>query len=77
MQTTAVVRDGLSALVDRGRETGVIDPGLDANEAAAWIQTIVDGAFLSSDPDRDPRPMLLRIVTALLTAPHSTEGEPS
>lgn len=77
VQTTEVVRDGLAALVDRGREAGVIDPRLDATEAAAWIQTIVDGAFLGSDPDRDPRPMLRRIVTAFLIAPPTAEEGPS
>ncbi|RZT83410.1 TetR family transcriptional regulator [Pseudonocardia sediminis] len=81
METNDLVVAGLAAHIDRGRAAGVVDPSLDATEAAGWVQSIVDGAFLSADPDRDPRPMLHRIVTAFLrtppatSAPHDTEGE--
>lgn len=72
-QTTDVVRDGLAALIGQGQETGVLDRGLDPVEAAGWVQSIVDGAFLSADPERDPRPMLRRIVAAFLTTPAPAE----
>ncbi|MDN5918793.1 MAG: TetR/AcrR family transcriptional regulator [Pseudonocardia sp.] len=73
-QTTEVIRGGLVALVERGQASGVLDPELDPTEAAAWIQNIVDGAFLSADPERDPRPMLRRIVARFLSTPPSTQG---
>ncbi|TCK27331.1 TetR/AcrR family transcriptional regulator [Pseudonocardia endophytica] len=67
-ESTAVVHTGLTALVRRGRDDGVVAADLDPAEAAGWVQTIVDGAFLSADPSRDPVPMLRRIVTAFLTS---------
>lgn len=72
-QTTDVVRDGLAALIRQGQADGVLDRGLDPAEAAGWVQNIVDGAFLGADPERDPRPMLRRIVAAFLTTPAPTE----
>lgn len=72
-QTTDVVRDGLAALIRQGQAAGALDKGLDPAEAAGWVQNIVDGAFLSADPERDPRPMLRRIVAAFLTTPAPIE----
>lgn len=62
----AIVHDGLTTLIERGIRAGSIDAELAPDESAAWIQSIVDAAFLSADPARDPRPMLRRIVSRLL-----------
>lgn len=67
-EASAVVHRGLTALVRRGQRDGVFAADLDPAEAAGWVQTVVDGAFLSADPSRDPVPMLRRIVTAFLTS---------
>lgn len=75
IEATAVAHGGLTELVRRGRADGVFAADLDPAEAAAWVQTVVDGAFLNADPARDPVPMLRRIVTAFLTS--SPGGEPA
>jgi len=62
----AIVHGGLTALIERGIQTGAIDTELAPDEAAAWIQTIVDSAYLNANPARDPRPMLRRIVSRFL-----------
>ncbi len=74
-EATDVVHRGLTELVRRGRRDGAFASDLDPAEAAGWVQTIVDGAFLSADPSRDPVPMLRRIVTAFLTS--TPGGDPT
>lgn len=73
-EATDVVRDGLADLLRRGRSEGAVAADLDPVEAAGWVQTVVDGAFLNADPSRDPVPMLRRIVRAFLQS--TPGGEP-
>ncbi|SFP73931.1 DNA-binding transcriptional regulator, AcrR family [Amycolatopsis arida] len=78
-ENTEVLRTGLAALMRRGIDAGTVDPELDPDEAAAWIQTVIDAAFLnadpSADPARDPRPMLRRLVAGFLAVPTQRTGE--
>ncbi|MER5393542.1 TetR/AcrR family transcriptional regulator [Saccharopolyspora sp. NPDC002686] len=74
-ETTAVLHEGFAALIARGIDTGAIDPALDPRETAQWIQVVIDGAFLNSDPDRDPRPMLRRMITRFLSRPCDPAGD--
>lgn len=69
-ENATIVLDGFTAFIERGIDAGSIDTGLDPREAAGWIQNIIDGAFLSADPERDPRPMLRRIVSRFLAPSH-------
>jgi TetR/AcrR family transcriptional regulator, transcriptional repressor of aconitase len=66
MTNAGIVHAGLTALVQRGIVAGTVDVELAPDEAAAWIQTIVDSAYVNADPARDPRPMLRRIVSRFL-----------
>jgi TetR/AcrR family transcriptional regulator, transcriptional repressor of aconitase len=75
-RTGQVVRDGLAGLIARGIAEGTVDSALVPQEAAAWIQTLVDGVYLNADPERDPLPDLRRTVARyLLPAPPQNEGE--
>lgn len=74
LENTAIITDGMAELIRRAVNDGLIDPALEPYEAAQWIQTIVDGAFLSADPGRDPRPMLRRIVSRFLAPPNEKEN---
>lgn len=65
-ENSAITQHGFATLITRGIATGAVDAELDPMETAAWIQTIIDGVFLHSDPDRDPRPMLRHTITKLL-----------
>ncbi|MEV0699356.1 TetR/AcrR family transcriptional regulator [Saccharopolyspora sp. NPDC050389] len=76
-QNTAILRAGFAELVERGIRTGAIDPALDPDETAEAIEVVIDGAFVNADPDRDPRPMLRRIVAKLLSHPCEPAGEPA
>lgn len=73
-ENTAAVTDGLTRLITRAVADGLVDPALRPDEAARWIQTIVDGVYLSADPQHDPRPMLRLIVTRFLTPPSEKEN---
>ncbi|MEV5542569.1 TetR/AcrR family transcriptional regulator [Saccharopolyspora shandongensis] len=75
-QNAAILRAGFAELVERGIRTGAIDPALDPHETAEAIEVVIDGAFVNADPDRDPRPMLRRIVSKLLSHPCEPAGEP-
>ena len=74
-RTGQVVRDGLAGLIARGIADGTVDSALVPQEAAAWIQTLVDGVYLNADPDRDPLPDLRRTVARYLAPPQQNEGE--
>jgi TetR/AcrR family transcriptional regulator, transcriptional repressor of aconitase len=74
-RTGQVVRDGLAGLIARGIAEGTVDSALVPQEAAAWIQTLVDGVYLNADPDRDPLPDLRRTVARYLAPPQQDEGE--
>lgn len=74
-ENTAILREGFAALIERGIRAGTVDPELEPGEAAEWVQTIVDAAFLNASAGRDPRPMLRRIVARFLTAPNTSPGE--
>lgn len=71
----ALIVDGLAELIRRATDTGHVDPALDPAEAARWIQTMIDGSFLSADPSRDPRPMLRRAVSRFLAPPAIEETD--
>lgn len=75
IENTEILQRGFAALVERGISTGVVDPVLEPREAAAWIQTVIDGVFLTAEPDRDPRPMLRRTITRFLAPPSDFTGE--
>ncbi|MFI0465594.1 MULTISPECIES: TetR/AcrR family transcriptional regulator [Saccharopolyspora] len=76
-QNAAILRAGFAELVERGIRAGAIDPALDPDETAEAIEVVIDGAFVNADPDRDPRPMLRRIVAKLLAHPCEPAGEPA
>ncbi|SDX10865.1 transcriptional regulator, TetR family [Saccharopolyspora shandongensis] len=76
-QNAAILRAGFAELVERGIRTGAIDPALDPHETAEAIEVVIDGAFVNADPGRDPRPMLRRIVSKLLSHPCEPAGEPA
>ncbi|WP_199433322.1 TetR/AcrR family transcriptional regulator [Qaidamihabitans albus] len=70
-----IVREGLAGLIARGIADGAVDAALDPDEAAAWIQTIVDAVYLNADPARDPAPALRRTVERYLRPrPEDTGG---
>ncbi|MGW2628920.1 TetR family transcriptional regulator C-terminal domain-containing protein [Streptomyces chattanoogensis] len=73
-RTSRVVRDGLALLLARGIEAGTVDPELDPAEAAAWLENVVDAAYLGARPDHSPLPALRRTVARYL-APAGTDRE--
>lgn len=73
-ENASILHRGFEELVERGIGNGAVDPALDPREAAAWIQNILDGAFLAADPATDPQPMLRRIVTRFLVPPTHQGG---
>jgi TetR/AcrR family transcriptional regulator, transcriptional repressor of aconitase len=75
VRTAQVVRDGLARLVARGIADGTVDSELVPQEAAAWIQTLVDAVYLNADPERDPLPDLRRTVGRYLAPPQQNEEE--
>lgn len=64
----AIVRDGIADLLRKASSTGRIDSTLDADEAATWIHTIIDAAYLNARPESeyDPVPMLRLIIARFL-----------
>ena len=76
-RTAQVVRDGLAGLIARGIADGTVDPALVPQQAAAWIQTLVDGVYLNAEPERDQLPDLRRTVARYLAPapPQQNEGE--
>lgn len=78
-RTAGIVQEGLAGLIARGAADGTVDAALDPQEAAAWIQVVVDAAYLNADPARDPVPALRRTVARYLQpVPQDEEarGEP-
>lgn len=75
--TEAIVQDALATLVQRASEEGLVDRGLDANEAATWIRTIIDAVYLNagSAPGVDPLPMLRLVVSRFLGAARDGHGQ--
>lgn len=73
----AIVRDGLANLVRQAGAAGRVDRTLDADQAATWIHTIIDAAFLNADVDspNDPVPMLRLIITRFLAATTTASAE--
>lgn len=62
-----IVRDGLAALLRQAAAEQRADPDLDAEQAAAWIQAIIDATYLhGGDSSADPLPMLRLLVTRFL-----------
>ncbi|OQO93036.1 TetR family transcriptional regulator [Saccharomonospora piscinae] len=68
-ENASVLHRGFATLLRRAIESGTVDGGLDPDEAAAWIQAVIDAAFLNAENDTDPRPMLRLIVGRFLAAP--------
>ncbi|HIY66721.1 MAG TPA: TetR/AcrR family transcriptional regulator [Candidatus Agrococcus pullicola] len=68
-RTGEVVRTGLASLIARGQSTGSIDPALEPERAAAWLQTIVDGAYLGAEEGRAPTAEVRRTALGYLRAP--------
>lgn len=80
VETAAVLGAGLAAQIRRGALAGeIVDDlaGDRAAETAVWIQALIDSAFLTAVPGRDPRPAVRRIVAAYLTTPDPTDPERS
>ncbi|QGK71735.1 TetR family transcriptional regulator [Allosaccharopolyspora coralli] len=73
-ENASILYCGFEELIERGIRSGSFDTELDPRDAAAWIQKILDGAFLTADPVTDPRPMLRRIVTRFLVPPTHQGG---
>ncbi|NHD15657.1 TetR/AcrR family transcriptional regulator [Actinopolyspora sp. BKK1] len=79
----AIVRDGLAALLRQAATEQRADPDLNAEQAAGWIQTIIDATYLHGGDSSaaDPLPMLRLIVTRFLgidAAPATTtEDDPN
>ncbi|WP_028927829.1 TetR/AcrR family transcriptional regulator [Pseudonocardia acaciae] len=55
-RTDAALRDGLTVLVERAADAGLIDPGVAPSAAAGWVAALVDALIsrASLDPDLDP-----------------------
>ncbi|WP_031466909.1 TetR/AcrR family transcriptional regulator [Sciscionella sediminilitoris] len=68
MANEAIVHTGFTQLIEKAAAAGSVDPELDAGEAATWIRSIIDAAYLNADPDAktDPVPMLKLIVARFL-----------
>lgn len=71
----AVVRDGIAGLLVQAAAQGRADPALDPAEAATWVRTVVDAAYLNADPETDPLPMLRLIIGRFLGLPEPTEQD--
>lgn len=70
-QTAEVLRQALAGLIARGIGEGTIDSSLDPHAAAAWLQTVVDGAYLNAVPGINPAAELRRTTRGYLL-PHPT-----
>lgn len=70
-QTTDILREALAGLITRGIGEGTIDSSLDPQEAATWLQTVIDGAYLNAVPGRSPEAELRRTARGYLI-PHAT-----
>lgn len=66
-RSSEIVHQGLITLIHRGIEEAAIDPALDPDETATWLQALVDASFLNSRPGFDPRPLLHRTARLTLT----------
>lgn len=74
-RTSRVVRDGFAGLLARGIENGSVDPELDPAETAAWLENLVDAAYLGARPGHSPLRALRRTVARYL-APAGTDRQP-
>ncbi|MBT2483105.1 MULTISPECIES: TetR/AcrR family transcriptional regulator [unclassified Microbacterium] len=74
-RTADVLREGLAALISRGIARGVIDPALNATEAAAWLQTIVDATYLNARSGHSPHADLHRTALGYLAPPQHRQEE--
>lgn len=82
LRTSRVLCDGLAGLLVRGIEAGTVDPELDPAETAAWLENIVDAAYLGARPGYSPLPALRRTVVRYLapaggTGPGERDESPS
>lgn len=68
-RTGEVVRAGLAALIAKGQAAGSIDPDVEPESAAAWLQTIVDGAYLGAEEGHAPTAEVRRTALGYLRAP--------
>lgn len=80
-QTSGILQEALAGLIARGIRENTIDASLDPHETAAWLQTVVDGAYLNATPGRNPEAELRRTVRGYLLphtapTPHSKGNEP-
>lgn len=65
-RTAHIIHGALAGLIQRGIDAGSIDPSLDTSETAAWLQSVVDGAYLnahSTVPVKQLRRTTLRYLT--------------
>jgi TetR/AcrR family transcriptional regulator, transcriptional repressor of aconitase len=73
-RTAGIVQESLAGLIARGIADGTVDPALDPDAAAVWIQTVVDAMYLNAEPDRDQLPALRRTVARYLAPLDETGG---
>lgn len=66
-QTAGVLRNGIAELIARAIEAGSVDPELDPQRAAAWLQAIVDGAYLNAEAGKSLESELRRSALGYLT----------
>ncbi|WP_424186197.1 TetR/AcrR family transcriptional regulator [Actinokineospora sp. G85] len=65
-RTESIIRSGLARLIQRGIDAGAVDPALDPGETAAWLQAVVDAAYLNARPGRSSVPELRRTASTYL-----------
>lgn len=70
-RTSRTVQEALAGLVEHGIAQGTVDPDLDPAETAAWLQSIVDGAYLNAQAGRVPERQLRRTTLRYLTKEES------
>lgn len=69
-QTSDVLRQALAGLIARGISEGTVDASLEPQDAAAWLQSVIDGAYLNAVPGRNPGADLRRTARGYLL-PHT------
>ncbi|WP_156755961.1 TetR/AcrR family transcriptional regulator [Actinokineospora pegani] len=67
------IRTGLIRLIQRGIDAGTVDRALDPVETAAWLQAVVDAAYLNARPGRSPVPELRRTASTYLAPGRADE----
>lgn len=73
-RTSGLVHDALTNLIERGIRAGSVDPDLDPGDTAAWLQSVVDGAYLNARTGHTPERELERTTLRYLAPPNQGES---